>query len=583
MSELRERGLRVAAARADFLEFGPAGAAGVDELVAASWQRSQSAGVDADAYHVDYHDDIDFDSQLARCAAPVIERLARDMIDVPVTIALTDARARIVERRDCSSAVGRVLDRVDFQRGFSFEENGCGTNGVGTVFEVGAPVTVLGYEHFNQALIPFACTGAPIFDPLTGRVAGVLDASMLTETWNPLVDALIRSAADDIGRNLLLDHGQAKRALFETYLRADLRPRQAVMAVGAGVHGPQGVDTVMVNERARELLTPEQQDSVAQFAHFLMYKQDRAGRRMTLDDGRRIRLRTRSISCNGDPVGVVILLDEDPEPAPAAPVPRTSPTWQSALDEAIRACEGGSPMLIVGEPGSGRVSLAAAAFRELHADAPVIVVDAERLDQGGRAGVSAPTGPALLVIRHIDKVSTATVDRLCALADEARADGCLLAATIEPPSGGRPAYAPLLSRLDLTVTVPPLRVRGRDLEAIVARIVQDVAPGGSSRVSPAAMRRLGAYAWPGNIRQLQEALQEALRRRPVGEIQESDLPGFCRTTSTRTLTPLEAGERDAIVAALAACDGNRVRAAAALGLSRSSLYRKLHTYAISGL
>ena len=73
----------------------------------------------------------------------------------------------------------KLLDRVDFDRGFSFEESSIGTNGVGTVFEVGAPVSVVGSEHFNQSLVQFACTGAPILDPLTGRVVGVLDAPSL--------------------------------------------------------------------------------------------------------------------------------------------------------------------------------------------------------------------------------------------------------------------------------------------------------------------------------------------------------------------------------------------------------------------
>ena len=110
MRDRLDEQLRIAAARADFLEYGPQGAAGVGDVVAASWSRSASAGLDADKYTVAFHDDIDFDSRLARCARPVLERLTGDMSDVPVTIALTDAQARIVDRRDCSTAVGRVLD-----------------------------------------------------------------------------------------------------------------------------------------------------------------------------------------------------------------------------------------------------------------------------------------------------------------------------------------------------------------------------------------------------------------------------------------------------------------------------------------
>ncbi|OPX17280.1 helix-turn-helix domain-containing protein [Gordonia sp. i37] len=599
MTDIRERQLRIAAARADFLEYGPAGAAGVDDVVAASWERSHDAGVDADRYTVAFFEDIDFDSRLARCAQPVIERLARDMSDVPVTIALTDAKARIVDRRDCSTAVGRVLDRVDFQRGFCFDESGVGTNGVGTVFEVGAPVTVVGSEHFNQSLVQFACAGAPVFDPLTGRVAGVLDASMLADTWNPLVDALIRSAAADIGRNLLLDRSQAKRALFETYLRADSRPRQAVMAVGSATPQLTGADTVMANERAREMLSPADQERVVEFTRFLMSRHDPGARRVTLEDGRSIRLRSTAITYNGDTVGMVLLLDEDagvpsgsvrlqPLRSLSTPIarsePASSPAWQAARAEALAALESGTGVLVIGEPGSGRLSLIAETFHEVYGDAPVVVIDAQRVERGEQVAGPEKTVDdcSLLVIRHLDKVSAITVDTLTDLVATATDAGYLLAVTIEPPTDDHPS-AVSLPGIGQSVTIPPLRLRGIDLHTIVVRVVKALAPQRNSRISPKAMRILAAYSWPGNIPQLREALAEALRRRPIGEIQPDDLPGYCRANTTRALTTLEANERDAIIAALTECDGNRVRAAASLGLSRSSLYRKIHAYGISGV
>ncbi|MGV9711585.1 sigma-54-dependent Fis family transcriptional regulator [Gordonia sp. NPDC003424] len=594
MSDLREHQLRIAAARADFLEYGPAGAAGVGTVVAASWARSQSAGVDADRYRVFYHEDIDFDSRLARCSRPVIERLTNDMSDVPVTIALTDSHARIIDRRDCSTAVGRVLDRVDFQRGFSFEESGCGTNGVGTAFEVGAPVSVVGSEHFNQTLIQFACTGARIFDPLTGRAAGVLDVSMLADSWTTLIEALVRSAAADISRNLLLDRSQAKRALFETYLRADARPRQSVMAIG---------DTMMVNEHARELLSPDEQNAIAQYAQFLMTKQDRGVHTVTLETGRAIRMRTSRITCGDDAVGMVVLLDElhpdmasNGRPALAAAgrsaVGGTSASqvhthaWMTAMAETTEALAAESAVVVLGEPGSGRLSLIADAFRELHGSAPVVIVDAVRVERGEQMTMPGPLTerPALVVIRHIDQVGPGTHAEIAAIIMRATEAGHHVAATAAPIDGDVVGpFAGLLDLFGCSVTVPPLRMRGADIPHITDRIMKSLSPQRQTRVSPEAMRVVGSYSWPGNISQLRTALETAMRRRPVGEIQVADLPGFCRSSSARTLTPLEVTERDAIIDALDECGGNRMRAATALGIARSSLYRKLHTYGISGI
>jgi transcriptional regulator of acetoin/glycerol metabolism len=131
--------------------------------------------------------------------------------------------------------------------------------------------------------------------------------------------------------------------------------------------------------------------------------------------------------------------------------------------------------------------------------------------------------------------------------------------------------------------VPPLRNRVEDLPGLVGQVLAELAPGRRVRLAPEAHRLVARYPWPGNVAELRDALAEALRQRPVGEIAAEDLPAACRTAGTRTLSPIERAERDAIVAVLQECGGNRLRAASCLGLARSSLYRKLRSYAITGV
>lgn len=611
MTDQHDQRLRVAAARADFLEFGSQGAAGVTDVVAASWQRSKSAGVDADVYHVDYHQDIDFDSRLVRCARPVIERLTSDMSEVPVAIALTDSRARIVDRRDCSTAVGRLLDRVDFLPGFSFQEDGVGTNGIGTVFESGLPVSVVGPEHFNQQLVQFACTGAPILDPLTGRVEGVLDVSLLAESWTPLIHALTRSAAADIGRNLLYDRSQAQRALFEMYLKADSRQHQAVMAVGS---------SVMVNRRAQALLSPEEQRAIHQHAQYLTAHRDRISENVTLESGRTIALRAARVLCGNDTAGILLLLDEhstsrisDSVATPSdhtlsmvsAPDPRTSslvtgvlsppppivdgrcPAWVSACAELSDALTRRDNVLVTGESGTGRFTVLVELFHRIHQQGRSLSIGAEQItrDVGiGSVQVPANAGPTLIVLRNLDLLSTDGVDAVNALLDsiDPMEETCIVAATVATDAlDSDLPYQDVLAHFGHSTALPPIRYRSIDLPHLVARTLEDIAPGRRTRLSPNALRTISSYSWPRNMTQLREALTSALHKRPVGEIQVEDLPGYCRTSSTRTLTALETTERDAMIKALDESNGNRLHAAAALGMSRSSLYRKLRIYAIT--
>ena len=79
------------------------------------------------------------------------------------------------------------------------------------------------------------------------------------------------------------------------------------------------------------------------------------------------------------------------------------------------------------------------------------------------------------------------------------------------------------------------------------------------------------------------ALREAARVARPGApvvITVADLPPECRASTRRVLTPLESIECDAIVQALLNVDGNKVRAAQQLGMSRATIYRKIREYGI---
>ena len=90
-----------------------------------------------------------------------------------------------------------------------------------------------------------------------------------------------------------------------------------------------------------------------------------------------------------------------------------------------------------------------------------------------------------------------------------------------------------------------------------------------------------AHRWPGNVRELENVLRLALQRRHVGDLRIEDLPAEVRPAAARNAaTALQRLEAEAIVEALAAADGNKRRAAQALGVSRSTLYRKLRAYGI---
>jgi transcriptional regulator of acetoin/glycerol metabolism len=189
----------------------------------------------------------------------------------------------------------------------------------------------------------------------------------------------------------------------------------------------------------------------------------------------------------------------------------------------------------------------------------------------------------MLVIQHVDQLSVRQLHALASALQEARAQGshgALRVAVTLHRYGVRADLTRLLRFFPRTVEVPPLRHHIEDLHELVPFFLARLSQYGRLTCSPEAMQLLLRHTWPGNTEQLWQVLRQVVQRRRAGAIKPRDLPPECWTVSRRLLNPLESMERDAIVASLLDHDGNKVKAAEALGMSRATIYRKIHEYGI---
>lgn len=136
----------------------------------------------------------------ARGRNSVLMDLTAALAQVGMTVALCDAQARMVQRLGGDRHLRERLDAVSFAPGFDASEQTAGTNGVGTALAERSPCYVVGREHFADCLQPFACAGAPVRDPLSGRIEAVLDITCLRDNGDPGMVRLVREAARDIER-----------------------------------------------------------------------------------------------------------------------------------------------------------------------------------------------------------------------------------------------------------------------------------------------------------------------------------------------------------------------------------------------
>ena len=137
----------------------------------------------------------------------------------------------------------------------------------------------------------------------------------------------------------------------------------------------------------------------------------------------------------------------------------------------------------------------------------------------------------------------------------------------------------------MSLNLPPLRERLSDIPKLVQRFL-----GPDWRIEPAALAALERYSWPGNVRQLINAVERAKIMGNNGVVGLADLPvevsapavnGSPLHVSVRSAgESLESIQRLHVVEVLARERGNKARAARKLGINRRSLYRLLEKYDI---
>lgn len=159
---------------------------------------------------------------------------------------------------------------------------------------------------------------------------------------------------------------------------------------------------------------------------------------------------------------------------------------------------------------------------------------------------------------------------------------CWVAATSGPLEQLSAEHAALAAGFPARMELPALRVRRDELPALIRGMVARVDPGAAVRLTPRALQVLAAHPWPGNLHELRRVVDVLLDRRSAGDITPDDIPlAYRGSTAARRLAPIEQIEHDAISRALRACGGNKVHAADRLGMSRSTLYRRIRALGVT--
>ena len=562
----------------------------VRDTILASWWRSRRWKVAADRIDLAYTGDPDLDTPLTRSAMPILRHLREHLEGQPISVILTDAAGVVLSRLRADYDLDRHLDSVKLAPGFSYAEESVGTNGIGTALEGGRPAHVFGHEHYAEKLEDLACAGVPIKHPISGKTLGAVDLTCWRKDADPLLITLAKTTADQITQALLTDSNAREFELLQEYLRACRHSAGIVLALNH--------DVVMMNEHARQALDPGDQAVLLGQATEALASRHAAAVELELPTGSRARMYCRPLRGEDRLAGGVVhvkLVEPGARPG-AQPGPQTrmvlptlvgsGPLWLRGCHQVETVYDSGEWLALEGEPGVGKLAVVRAVHQRRNPAGRFHVLDAaDAANQNWHPAVRRELldGSGCLVIRHVDRLGPKRLHALSAALQETRATGrqdSLWVAVTLTHGHTRGDLAEVLRYFPSTVELPPLRHHIEDLHDLVPFLLARLNQHPRLTCSPEAMQILLRSSWPGNTEQLWQVLKRVVQHRRTGTIRAADLPPECWTVSRRLLSPLESMERDAIVQSLLDSGGNKGKAAVSLGMSRATIYRKIHEYGI---
>lgn len=551
---------------------------------------------------------------LLQIARHGLETLYSKVAGLGYVVLLTDARGITVDFLG-DLVFEPSLRKAGLYLGADWSEHHAGTCGVGTCISTGQALTVHLDDHFDATHIPLTCTTAPVFDS-AGQLSAVLDISQLSsdqpKSSQQLALQLVKMHAHDIENAAFLH-----RHRHDWILRLSTAPQFLDVQPDYLLALDSRGRVVGHNRRAQQALQPADGTRLlgadfealfelpfAQIGRFVM-TQPSDQRAVMMNGGHRL-LFLSAVPPPARPVSAA--QGERRVPAPLAALSAGDPALDRQIERVARLVNTPIGLLITGETGSGKEFFAKAVHAASERRSrPFVAVNCAAIPEHlieselfghlpgsfsgaspkGKRGLIAEADGGTLFLDEIGDMPLALQARLLRVLSEREV--LPVGATRPVPVNIRviaATHAPLETlvragrfRDDLYyrlkgahVELPALRERS-DLGAMVTRLL----PGRA--ITPAALQRLLAHPWPGNLRELRNVLDYAASLAGDGPIDLDDLPELQSDprlgVSVASDAPPAPGDPQALRQALQQAQWNVSAVARQMGLSRMTLYRRM--------
>lgn len=612
---------RIWAARERYFEQGLLPSELLSPLVIQSWERCRQLGRGP-------YDSVEFDpverTQLAwllesehdwlEIAQAELARLTKAIADAGYVAMLTNARGAVL-------AVNGTLDkrskplRWAFRPGVDVSERSIGTSAMGIVLAERQPASIEGGEHFFADNQLFHCFAAPIFDPM-GKLLGCLDVTRDVPGFSSGVRVLTRECAARIEGRLFDRLSADVRVDFDAGSHASIVFSRDGVLVAASSEARRLIDLPVVPascafEDLFEGRFEQWADQIRQGHAGLQPIHLRGGVQLAVQRVQRVQGGRFQKALDSGAWAPSLRSPHDgghPHQLPG------DPKFRADFAIALKAHNANVPVLIVGETGAGK-EIAARALH-VHGDragAPFLALNCGALPaeliaselfghvegaytgsaKGGHVGKIAAAHGGTVLLDEIGEMPLSLQVALLRVLDTgevlpvgaARARQvdvrfvCATNRNLDEMVRTGQFRTDLYFRIaGLRLAVPALRQRN-DFATVVAGVCSKLGVD-VGRIAPVALQQMAQWPWPGNVRQLQHVLRLAFAvnddtqllgvdvfRRLLGGLPvAAPITGDVTNVSVAVSNPIEE--------ALQCCGGDVEAAAASLGISRATFYRR---------
>ncbi|MBE3563494.1 MAG: sigma-54-dependent Fis family transcriptional regulator [Hydrogenibacillus schlegelii] len=613
---------------------------GLRASVLESWKRSQSLGIQPEQKKARYLHEIDEiiewrrQSEFFLTAIPVLEHIFDQIKVTNHLLTLTDAGGRIIYLQGEHSILKKA-ETMLFVLGADWSEPSVGTNAIGTSLYLQKPIQIFSYEHFAQAAHDWVCSAAPVTDPHSGQVLGIVDLTAPYEYAQPHTLGIAKMIAVQIQKEYTRISDNLRKHLYDEYMNARKRwPGEPILLFDSALQlltqSPEAQATLQELQKRHSsrsilaviretLLTcPELEYSFEltdtdyeATAVVLIRKNERIGFLVLL----RRRSRLRRVSA--------------PSTRPVLHTPwdtiiGSSPAMQHAIQRAKIVAATDVPVLITGESGTGKERFAQAIHEaSTRSQHPFVAVNIAAIPREliaselfgyepgaftganpkGKKGKFEEAQGGTLFLDEIGDMPLELQVYLLRVLQEKKimrlgssnarlVDVRIIAATnhnlAERIAQGA-FRLDLFYRLNVVeIALPPLRERAQDIlllaEFFLDKFAKQYGKSAASFDSD-VVRLFERYAWPGNVRELQNVVEHAVIFSTGNVISLNHLPSYLLNeapdSDSLPLDPLEREEKKMIDYWLQKANGNVSEVARRLNRSRATIYRKIKQYGIN--